>query len=37
MRFAEGDPLALLAEFFEPEPAAQWLSLAEGERIITGH
>lgn len=37
MKFTEGDPVALLAEFFEPEPPAHWLSLAEGERIITGH
>jgi DNA excision repair protein ERCC-2 len=37
MRFSEGDPVELLREFFRQEPLERWDSLAEGERIITGH
>lgn len=37
LELSEGDPLQLLHEFFRPGPAPGWNSLAEGERIITGH
>ncbi len=37
MRYEEGDPVALLSEFFRQEPMARWHFQVEGERIITGH
>ncbi|MCX6650596.1 MAG: ATP-dependent DNA helicase [Methanomassiliicoccales archaeon] len=37
LRFSEGDPVALLRDFFAPEPPTYWSPLAESERIITGH
>ncbi|MCG7845244.1 MAG: hypothetical protein MIO90_07430, partial [Methanomassiliicoccales archaeon] len=37
MVISDGDPLELLHDFFHPRPVTRWESLAEGERIITGH
>jgi DNA excision repair protein ERCC-2 len=34
---SDGDPLELLHDFFHPRPVPPWGSLAEGERILTGH
>jgi len=37
LRFAEGDPVELLSEFFGTSSESIWKLQEEGERIITGH
>ncbi|OPX58361.1 MAG: hypothetical protein A4E30_01532 [Methanomassiliicoccales archaeon PtaB.Bin215] len=37
LRFAEGDPVELLSDFFGTSMETPWKLQQEGERIITGH